>query len=93
MLASVLMGKEDDFKGILAFYEHFTNSSGLMSWSISEEGFYQKIMVGKYDTGSATDGDLDAAYALLLAGKPKCCSSLTILADTKPIGQPGHLRQ
>ena len=71
MLASVLMGKEDDFKSILAFYEHFKNEKGLMSWRISEEEFYQKMAVGQYDKGSATDGDLDAAYALLLAGEPR----------------------
>ena len=71
MLASVLMGKEDDFKSILAFYEHFTNNNGLMSWRISEEGFYQEITVGDQDKGSATDGDLDAAYALLLAGEAR----------------------
>ena len=71
MLVSVLMGKENDFKSILAFYEHFINrDSGLMSWSISETGFYQTIEVG--DKNSATDGDLDAAYALLLAGEPDC---------------------
>ena len=71
MLVSVLMGKEDDFKSILAFYEHFTNkNSGLMSWSISETGFFQTIEIG--DPNSATDGDLDAAYALLLAGESIC---------------------
>ena len=81
MLVSVLMGKEDDFKSILTFYEHFTNHNGLMSWRISEEGFYQNIVVGGSDQDSATDGDLDAAYALLLAGEPRCCSVLTISPD------------
>ena len=84
MLVSVLMGKENDFKSILAFYEHFTNNKGLMKWSISETGFFQKALAG--DESSATDGDLDAAYALLLAGEPKGAPAKCYLGGHKPHG-------
>ena len=86
MLVSVLMDKEADFKSMLAFYEHFVDrDTGLMSWSISETGFYQTIEIA--DKNSATDGDLDAAYALLLAGEPNRPENLGILVDPEPMSQ------
>jgi endo-1,4-beta-D-glucanase Y len=70
MLVSVLMGKEDDFKAFLSFYEHFRNSPNsrdLMSFQQAEDSDYGFMRSVGYNASSATDGDLDAAYALFLA--------------------------
>jgi endo-1,4-beta-D-glucanase Y len=70
MLASVLADARHDFEGFLAFYEKHLNSSGLMSWQLVLRN--KQVFVDPKGGGqsSATDGDLDAAYALLLAGAP-----------------------
>ena len=65
MLISVLRKEEADFKGLLLFYKDFINPIyGLMRWQVRSEN-------GKLvprDGISATDGDMDVAYALLKAG-------------------------
>ena len=65
MLISVLRKEEADFKGLLLFYKDFINSQyGLMQWQVlSVNG----TLVPR-DGNSATDGDMDVAYALLKAG-------------------------
>ena len=59
-----------DFEGLLAFYNAFPNEHGLMCWNIARLGRDMEVHLdpAKGARGSATDGDLDAAYALLLAG-------------------------
>lgn len=65
MLISVLRKEKADFDGLLAFYKSFINPKfGLMKWQVrSENG----SLVAS-DDNSATDGDMDAAYALFKAG-------------------------
>ena len=65
MLISVLRKEKDDFDGLLAFYKEFINPTfGLMKWQVrSANG-----NLWTSDENSATDGDLDAAYALFKAG-------------------------
>ena len=67
MLAAVLADRRQDLEGFLRFYERFPNWNGLMCWQIvADQG---KLIVNPDGgSGCATDGDLDAAYALLLAG-------------------------
>ncbi|DBA92104.1 TPA: hypothetical protein ACH3X1_015830 [Trebouxia sp. C0004] len=71
LLASVLSDQRGDFDQFLLFYNHFENSQGLMCWQqVKRNG---KILTNPDEdanaTSSAPDGDLDAAYALLLAGR------------------------
>ena len=65
MLISVLRKEKGDFDGLLAFYKEFINPTyGLMKWQVrSDNG---KLWTS--DDNSATDGDMDAAYALFKAG-------------------------
>jgi len=51
-----------DFDKLWAYYQNFANANGLMHWKI--QGFSSVV-----ETGAATDSDLDAALALLLAWK------------------------
>lgn len=79
MLVSVLMDKEADFKAFLSFYEHWQSPlthndtrMALMSFRISEDtcyGYMRNSGDGGRNANSATDGDLDAAYALFLASE------------------------
>lgn len=48
------------FDGLWRYYNHFKNPNGVMSYLISSSGTVQ-------GAGGATDGDLDAAMALILA--------------------------
>lgn len=73
MLISVLSNQRDDFDKLFAFYQDHTTTQGLMVWQQlldSNDQIYD--VTDKNSTNAiytpATDGDLDAAYALLLAG-------------------------
>ena len=71
MLVSVLMDKEADFKSMLAFYEHFVDRD---YWSDVMEHLRNRNSTRQLKSPIRilpTDGDLDAAYALLLAGEPQ----------------------
>ena len=63
MLLTAIMGDEYPFTRLLCTYDYFksTEGSGLMSWIIP---YYKNPR-----SSSATDGDMDVAYALLLADK------------------------
>ena len=72
MLISLFKGNRADFDALLAFYTAWKSpTTGLMDWRVrqgsSNGSFYVEPDQG--DNNSATDGDLDAAYALLLAGR------------------------
>jgi|GEM_PF-1663384 len=69
MIIFALMAGADDsakiyFDGMYNFYKRFELSNHLMNWAI-EAG----EKVSAESKGSATDGDIDIAYALLLADK------------------------
>ena len=71
MLITVLMaeydsGAKDIFDGLYRYYLAHTSSIGphLMAWQQSDNG---EALVDTEGCDSATDGDLDIAYALLLA--------------------------
>ncbi|KAL3157183.1 hypothetical protein ABBQ38_001422 [Trebouxia sp. C0009 RCD-2024] len=71
LLASVLADHKDDFDQFLSFYHHYENSQGLMCWQqvLREGKIFTNSDPDANATSSAPDGDLDAAYALLLAGR------------------------
>lgn len=53
---------KDDFDALLSYRKYFNNANGLMKWSINEVG----VPLDQY---GATDGDLDAAMALVLMSR------------------------
>ncbi|MEJ2567720.1 MAG: glycosyl hydrolase family 8 [candidate division WOR-3 bacterium] len=61
MILSAYFGEQDLFDDLFAFYKSKRTSQalGLMAWQVTCSGIL--------DYGSATDGDLDAAYALIVA--------------------------
>jgi len=63
MILTAYYGEKTYFDGMLAFYKakRTTTSKMLMGWDATCAGFN--------DQGSATDGDLDAAYACIVAYK------------------------
>ena len=62
MLISVLRGEQPEFDGLLRFYQSFINPDhGMMMWQILDK-------LTPSDRNSATDGDMDVAYALFKAG-------------------------
>ena len=69
MLIAVLARQHQDFKGFLLFYEQFLNQKGLMSWQLCRTSGPVYVNPENGGCNAATDGDLDAAYALLLAGE------------------------
>lgn len=60
MLLTVHAGDRARFDQLLSYVRAFTNQNGVMSWRISADN---RIL----DPNSATDGDLDIAYGLVLA--------------------------
>ncbi|KAK9804689.1 hypothetical protein WJX72_000078 [[Myrmecia] bisecta] len=77
MLISVMVDNRADFDGLLAFYEAHQNAHGLMCWQQVCRG--GKVFTNPDpDAGGqncATDGDADAAYALLLAARQWKCEA------------------
>jgi len=61
MLLSAYFGEKDIFDGLLEFYKSKRTGEAynLMAWKVTCSGFV--------DRGSATDGDLDVAFALIVA--------------------------
>lgn len=62
MLLAVGQGDQETFEGLWLYAQDHFNNLGLMDWDIGASG----EVVGE---GSATDADLDMAYALLLANQ------------------------
>lgn len=52
------------FDGFWNYYKNHSNTNGLMNWRIGKDG---KVLPGGY--GAATDAELDAAFALIMADK------------------------
>ena len=69
LLIAVLAEQHTDFKGFLLFYEQFLNQKGLMSWQLCRTSGPVYVNLENGGCNAATDGVLDAAYALLLAGR------------------------
>ncbi|EIE21763.1 Six-hairpin glycosidase [Coccomyxa subellipsoidea C-169] len=65
MLISVLRGEKPEFDGLLKFYQSFINPEhGMMKWQILDN-----FTAPDGNRNSATDGDMDVAYALFKAEK------------------------
>jgi len=60
MLLSVGMGDKDTFDGLWDYYKSHRNGNGVMNW-------LQSVCGGQIDGNGASDADLDAAMALVLA--------------------------
>jgi endo-1,4-beta-D-glucanase Y len=61
MLLTAYYGEKDYFDGLLEFYKskRTSTANGLMAWNVTCEGIN--------DPNCATDGDIDAAFALIVA--------------------------
>jgi len=61
MIASAYMGDKETFDGLYQFYNSKTGATagGMMAWDVSCDGVN--------DQGSASDGDLDVGFALVVA--------------------------
>lgn len=61
MITAAYMGDKELFDGIYQFYKNKCTSKagGMMGWSVTCDGFE--------DEGSATDGDLDVGFSLIVA--------------------------
>lgn len=74
MIAAVYMGDHATFDGLWTYAKAHLDTHGLMTWHISAGG-------GVLDAGSATDGDADIAWALVMGSNQ--WSSATYLNDAK----------
>ncbi len=61
MILMVIMDEQAVFNNMVKYYENYKRSNSLMNWKVYDSGDAKQ--------GSATDGDLDIAYAFLLADK------------------------
>lgn len=61
MILTAYFGDKKEFDGLFDFYQskRTTNANNLMAWNVSCDGIN--------DPGSATDGDIDVAFALIVA--------------------------
>ena len=59
MIIAAYMGDKETFDGLLTYYKSKRQGHGMMAWLTSCNGIY--------NAGSASDGDLDAAFALVVA--------------------------
>lgn len=61
MLLTAYFGDKDEFDGLFKFYKskRTANANNMMAWNVSCDGIN--------DPGSATDGDIDVAFALIVA--------------------------
>jgi endo-1,4-beta-D-glucanase Y len=76
MLAAAYVGDRVTFDGLWAYAKSHFDAKGLMNWQIGSSG-------AVVSAGSATDGDEDMAWALLMASNQ--WSSATYLADAKAV--------
>ncbi|MDP9348250.1 MAG: glycosyl hydrolase family 8, partial [Gemmatimonadota bacterium] len=60
MLLAVHMGDKYTFDELWAYAKRYRNSNGMIAWLVDRYGT-------PVDSGAATDGDQDMAYALLVA--------------------------
>ena len=61
MLLTAYFGDKDEFDGLYNFYKskRTTNANNMMAWNVSCDGINS--------SGSATDGDIDVAFSLIVA--------------------------
>lgn len=61
MLLTAYFAEKDEFDGLYNFYKNkrTVNANNMMAWNVSCDGIN--------DPGSATDGDIDVAFALIVA--------------------------
>lgn len=59
MILTAYMGDKETFDGLYAFYKSKLKSHGMMDWKVSCNG--------GGDGGSASDGDLDVAFSMVVA--------------------------
>ena len=59
MIIAAYMGDKDDFDGLYRFYKSKRQGHGMMAWKTTCSGIV--------DGGSASDGDLDVAFSLVVA--------------------------
>ncbi|MCL2218864.1 MAG: glycosyl hydrolase family 8 [Chitinispirillia bacterium] len=68
LITTAYMGDKANFDGIYRFYNASSNltpnSGGMMSWLVDCNGIYQN---NSNNEGTATDGDLDVAFGLIVA--------------------------
>jgi len=76
MIITAYCGKKTEFDGLLKFYKSKRTASAgqMMAWQVSCSGIN--------DQGSATDGDIDVAFSLIIAG---CQWGGTYLDEAKTI--------
>jgi endoglucanase len=77
MLLAAYAKDKETFDGLFTFYKskRTTEAMNMMAWAVTCDGFTDK--------GSATDGDIDVAFALIVASKQ--WSGGTYLDDAKAI--------
>ncbi len=66
MLLALHFGDHALFDGLWAYFQKYLNANGLMAWRVNARGVVVSAPPND-DHTAATDGDLDAAYALVLA--------------------------
>src|SRR5262249_31115670 len=77
MLAAVYRGDQDTFNGLWGYAKFHFDAHGLMTWHISASG-------SVVEAGSASDGDEDMAWALLMASD-QWPDDTTYLDDAKTL--------
>jgi len=90
MIATAYMGDKTNFDGIYQFYSVSSNitprSGGMMSWLVNCNGIYNN---NSDNEGTAVDGDLDAAFGLIVAswqwGGTYLDSARALLGRIKPL--------
>lgn len=75
MLSAAIFGDKDLFDGLFKFYKSKLASGGMMAWKVTCSGIS--------DQGSAADGDVEVAFALIMASYQWPTGSY--LADAKTI--------
>lgn len=77
MLLSAYAEDKTTFDGLLKFYKskRTAQANNMMAWSVTCDGFT--------DSGSATDGDIDVAFSLIVANK--VWDDITYLNEAKTI--------
>jgi endo-1,4-beta-D-glucanase Y len=67
MLLTVGHNEQAAFDGLWAYYKKGSQSNGLMNWLRYGCDAHRDTKYGQYPDGAATDADLDAAMALIMA--------------------------
>jgi endo-1,4-beta-D-glucanase Y len=67
MLLTVAHNEQAAFDGLWAYYKKGSQSNGLMNWMRYGCDAHRETKYGQYPDGAASDADLDAAMALIMA--------------------------